>query len=266
MIDAVIPVPLDPTLKLGPLEIAWHGLMTAVGIGVGAILALRFARERDLSGDRIFELVLIIAVTGIVGARLLYLLEHDAGAVFEPARWLSSRGYSFYGALIVGPVAVALYLRLTRSGLSYLDALAAGFGLAMAVGRVGDVISGEHFGPPSTLPWAIQYSDPDAEVPTTDAAYHPGGLYEAVVGLLVFAVVWPLRDRFRTPGVLFATVVALYSLGRFFIFFVRSDSAELAGGLSNSQWISLGLAAASLAAIAWLRRRSRVASPEPTRA
>ncbi len=150
--------------------------------------------------------------------------------------------------------------------MAYLDALAVGFGMAMAVGRIGDVISGEHYGPESTLPWAIQYSDPDAEVPSVDAAYHPGGLYESLVGLVIFAVIWPLRKYFRTPGVLFATVIGLYSLGRFLIFFVRSDSDQLALGLSNSQWISLVLIAAAVAAVAVLRKRASMppAAPEPT--
>jgi phosphatidylglycerol---prolipoprotein diacylglyceryl transferase len=254
-LTAVITIPLDPSIQIGPISLAWHGLMTAVGIAVGTALALRFASERGLSRERIYELVLVVAIAGFAGARVLYLVEHDPGALLTPGQWFSDRGYSFYGALVAGPLAVAIYLRVVGAGIAYLDALAAGFGLAMAIGRIGDVISGEHFGPQSTLPWAIQYSDPDAEVPSLDAAYHPGGLYEAILGAVIFAVIWPLRDRFRTPGVLFATVVALYSMGRFAIFFVRSDSDQLALGLSNSQWISLALIGLALGAIAWLRRR-----------
>lgn len=254
-VAAVITIPLDPSLRIGPIELAWHGLMTAVGILIGAVFALRYASERGLSRDRIYELVLVVAIAGFVGARVLYLVEHDVGSLLSPDEWFSNRGYSFYGALVAGPLAVAAYLRIVGAGIGYLDALAAGFGLAMAVGRIGDVISGEHYGPQSTLPWAIQYSDPDAEVPSTDAAYHPGGLYESLVGLVIFAVIWPLRDRFKTPGVLFLTVVALYSLGRFLIFFVRSDSDQLALGLSNSQWISLALLCLAVGAIAWLRVR-----------
>ncbi|MGI8460787.1 MAG: prolipoprotein diacylglyceryl transferase [Solirubrobacterales bacterium] len=250
---------------MGPIEIAWHGLMITVGILVGTAFALRYASERGLSRDRIFELVLVVVVAGIIGARILYLTELDVGALARPEDWLSTRGFSFYGALILAPLAAGAYLRLTRSGMAYLDALAVGFGMAMAVGRIGDVISGEHYGPESTLPWAIQYSDPDAEVPSVDAAYHPGGLYESLVGLVIFAVIWPLRKHFRTPGVLFATVIGLYSLGRFLIFFVRSDSDQLALGLSNSQWISLVLIAAAVAAVAVLRKRASMppAAPEP---
>ena len=261
---AVLTLPFDPYLRIGPIELAWHGLMTAVGIALAAFFALRFASERGLSRDRIYELVLVTALAGFAGARVLYLIEHDPGALLAPGEWLSTRGYSFYGALIAGPLAVAIYLRVVGAGIAYLDALASGFGLAMAVGRIGDVISGEHFGPPSTLPWAIQYTDPDAEAPSPDVAYHPGGLYESLLGLAIFALIWPFRDRFKTPGVLFFTVVGLYSLGRFAIFFVRSDSEQLALGLSNSQWISLALLAACVAAIAWLRWRSQARQAEAT--
>jgi phosphatidylglycerol:prolipoprotein diacylglycerol transferase len=255
MASAVITIGTDPTIDIGPLSIAWHGLMTAVGIAIGSILALRFARERDLDQERVFDLLVVLVVAGFVGARLLFLLEDDPGALLRPADWLGTEGYSIYGAIVGGPAAAAIYLRLRGGGLPYLDALAAGFPLGLAVGRVGDILIGEHHGGPSELPWAIAYSDPDAKVPSPEVAYQPGALYESLLGLLMFALLWPLRDRFRTPGLMLATVVGIYAAGRFVIFFARSDSPQLALGLSNGQWISLGLIALTIAAALWLRRR-----------
>ena len=65
---------------------------------------------------------------------------------------------------------MALYLGWRRLGLRYLDALAAGFPLGMAIGRIGDVINGEHYGPVSDLPWAIRNTHPDADVPSNELA------------------------------------------------------------------------------------------------
>ena len=116
----------------------------------------------------------------------------------------------------------------------------------MTVGRIGDVINGEHYGPASDLPWAVRNSHPEAEVPSNEIAYHSGGLYEVVLGLAMFAVVWPLRNRLGAPGALICTVVGLYAAGRFVMFFARSDSEDLLLGLSGAQWTSLGLLALAI--------------------
>jgi phosphatidylglycerol:prolipoprotein diacylglycerol transferase len=238
---SVITIGIDPSIELGPLTVTWHGLMIAVGIASGGWLAGRYARERGLDRETVLSLVLVIAFAGIIGARLLYLAQNDAGALVRPGDWLESEGFSFYGALILGTAAVAVYVWRAGLDLRYLDALAAGFPLGMAIGRVGDLINGEHYGPASDLPWAIRYTSPDAEVPSSSVAYHSGGLYEIVLALLMLAVIWPLRHRFRRPTMLLWMVIALYSAGRFGMFFVRSDSETLALGLDETQWISIGL-------------------------
>jgi phosphatidylglycerol:prolipoprotein diacylglycerol transferase len=258
---ATLNINVDPALDVGPISLPWHGLMTAVGIFVAGAVAWRYAAERELERERVFDLVLVTAIAGMVGARVLYLIEHDPGALLDPGEWLGTEGFSFYGAVILGPLAAYIYMRRVGIGLAYLDALASGFGLGLAVGRVGDILIGEHFGPPSQLPWAISYSHPEAHVPSPDVAYHPGAVYEALLGLAVFAVLWPLRHRLRTPGLMFASVVGLYAAGRFAIFFVRSDSDELAWGLTNSQWLSLALLIVAIALAWWLTRRMPESAP-----
>lgn len=251
------------SLELGPVSIAWHGLFTGLGIIVATALAMRFARERDLDRDRLWNLVIAVSIAGLVGARLFYLLEHDPGELFAPGEWFSSTGYSFYGAVILGvPTALLLYRDELR--LTYLDALASGFGLGMAIGRIGDILIGEHLGDPSDLPWAFRYSNPDALAPSTQVAYHPGPLYEAFLGLLIFAVIWPRRARFRRPGSLVLSVIGLYAVGRFAIFFLRNDSDDLLLGLSNAQVTSIGIALVCLLGFAWLRSRPGDAPNERT--
>jgi phosphatidylglycerol:prolipoprotein diacylglycerol transferase len=257
---AVITIDIDPEFNLGPVTLAWHGLMIAVGLVAGGWLATVYARERGLSRDEILNLAVVIAVAGIAGARALYLLENDAAGLVQPADWLGTRGFSFNGAFLLGVPAAALYLRWRGLGLRYLDALAAGFPLGMAVGRIGDVINGEHYGPASDLPWAVRYTHPDADVPGNELAYHSGGIYEVVLALAILAIVWPLRHRFRRPGMLLWTVIALYAAGRFAMFFVRSDSESVALGLNGAQWTSLALLATCGLAI-WLTLRL----PRPSR-
>ena len=255
---AVISIPIDPMIHIGPLSLAWHGVMIAVGILVGGYMAVRFAREARIDPDGVVDLVLVIAIAGMLGTRVFFLIENEPGALLRPEDWLSTNGFAFYGAIVFGVPAAAAYMRWRGFGLGHLDALAAGFPLGMAVGRIGDVINGEHYGPPSDLPWAIQNTHPEADVPSPDVAYHSGGLYEIVLALAMFAIVWPLRHRFR-PGVLLCLVVALYSAGRFAMFFVRSDSEDLVAGLSGAQWASLALFVVAVAGMTALRRRRTAA-------
>ncbi len=249
---AVIRIGIDPSIHLGPLQLSWHGLMIAVGIVAGGWLATAYARERGLDRERVIDLIVVVALAGIVGARLFYLAEH--GDLLRPSEWLGTFGFSIYGAVILGPLAAAAYMRWRGLGMRYLDALAAGFPLGLLVGRTGDLINGEHHGPASDLPWAVQNSHPDALTPDPDLAYHSGGLYEMALGLAMLGVIWPLRHRFRRAGMLFWAVIALYSAGRFAMFFYRSDSADVALSLNSAQWTSLALLAAAAAA-AWLTAR-----------
>ena len=252
---AVITLPTSDRFDVGFLEIPWHGLLTAIGIIAAAFFALRYARERELNEDRLFSLIFIIVVAGMVGARLFYLAEQDPGALVRPGDWLGTNGFSFYGAILASIPAALLYLRNDASGLSLLDAAASGFGLGMAIGRIGDVLIGEHLGDVSDLPWAIQYTNAGALAPSQDLAYQPGPLYESILGLLIFMVVWPRRDRFTSPGTLLAVVIGGYAVGRFVLFFFRNDSDDLLLGLSNAQVTSLLVALVAFSAAAWLRRR-----------
>lgn len=238
-LPASITIDIDPMIDLGPLSLAWHGLTTALGIFLGTLVAVRHARSRGLDADALVSAVLWLAGVGIVGARLVYLLEQGGGAVLQPDGWLDSRGFSFYGGLIFGTTAAAFYLRRHRLGVRYLDAMVVGFPLGMAVGRIGDLINGEHYGAATDVPWGIRYSHPAADVPSADLAYHAGGLYEIVLALAIGVALWLLRGRLSSPGQLLWSVVGLYAAGRFVMFFYRVDSEPLALGLDTSQWISL---------------------------
>lgn len=248
--SAVITIGIDPSIHLGPIEIAWHGLMTAVGIGVGAWLAARYASERGIDTEPLFSLVLIVLIAGVVGAKLLYVLQHDPGA------WMESRGYSVYGGLAGGALAAACWIRARGLSIGYLDVLAAGLPLGLAVGRIGDLINGEHYGPPSDLPWAIVYSHPDAPVPDNSIAYHPGGLYEVVLSLAIFAAIWPLRARFTRPTTLLWTTLGAYAAGRFAMFFWRDDASSGLAGLNSAQLESAALFAIAMAGLLIARRAS----------
>lgn len=259
----MITIGISPTIDIGPLTLAWHGLMIAVGILVGSWVVARYLRERGLSTDPLWTLTVILTVAGIVGARAYFLVLHPSQLV-HPSDWLGTVGFAFYGGLVLVPAAMGAYLWRRRLSVRYLDATALGLALGYAIGRIGDLIAGEHYGQVSHLPWAIAYTHPGAGVPRLGVAYQPGALYEIVLGLAIFAVLWPLRRRLA-PTMAMWLFLELYSLGRFAMFFYRSDSPVSALGLRTEQWVSLGLLAAALAGGFYSRRRGWTRPARPQR-
>ena len=229
---SVITIGIDPEVHLGPITLAWHGATIAIGIGLGTIFAARWLRERGLDTEPLYTLTALLALAGIVGGRLFYVLEHGGPL-------LSSRGYTFDGGVILAAITLAVWVWRTGLFGDYLDAIAAGLPFGVAIGRIGDVINGEHYGPRSDSLLAVRNSHPEAQTPDPRFAYENGGLYEVLLASLIFAVVWPLRHRLPRTGDVAWLVLGLFSIGRFFLFFLREDSPELTLGLSNTQVTSL---------------------------
>lgn len=245
---AVIRIGIDPEIHLGPVTLAWHGLTIAVGILIGAVVAGRWARQRGKAPDPLYTMTALVALAGIVGGRLFYVLEHGGPL-------LGSHGFTFDGGVILAALALAIYVKRSHLSARYLDMVAFGLPLGVAIGRIGDVINGEHYGPRSDFFLAVRNSNPHALTPNPELAYQNGGLYEVLLGLLIFAIVWSLRHRRLRPLDLTWLVLGLFAAGRFVEFFARSDSPDLALGLSNTQWASLGLLI--VATVGWLLTRRR---------
>lgn len=246
---SVITIGIDPTIELGPLTLAWHGITIALGILIGGVAASHEARGRGLDTAPLYTIGMILVAGALVGGRLYYLAEH--GQLLDLGEWFGTRGFTFYGGLIAAALGIGLYVWRARLSVEYLDAVAFGLPLGIAIGRIGDVINGEHYGPATDFFLGVRNTHPDADVPSPDVAYHSGGLYEVLIGAVVFAIVLALRHHLRRPTAMTWLVIALLALGRFLEFFVRSDSDILALGLETAQWTSLVLVA--IAAVgAWL--------------
>lgn len=250
---AVITIGIDPFIHLGPVTLAWHGITIAIGIAVGGLLASRDVKRRGMSAEPIQTIIALTAVGGIVGAKILYIVE--SGGLARPDEWLGTNGFTFAGGLILGAALVIGYVVRARLDPLYIDIAAAALPLGVAVGRIGDVINGEHYGDRTDFFLGVRNSHPDATVPDHAAAYHSGGLYEVLLSLLIFAVVWPRRDRLGHPTSVAWIVLAMFGAGRFFEFFLRSDDGNSAVGLTVSQWSCVAIVVASAVGWEWSRRR-----------
>lgn len=241
MIDVLhlltISVPWDPNIvKAGPFTLTWHGLFTAVGIAAGVYVGALLGRRQGFTEDDAYSIALVGVPAGIVGARAMFVLENKIR--FE-GQWtdvlkINEGGITIYGAIIAGVLAAALYGWIRRMPVFRgLDVAGFGLLLGMAIGRIGDLINGEHIAKVSSLPWAVKYTDPDSPGYSFSAtatgnfvARHPATTYEMIGDLLIIGVmaiifikIWQTR-----PGITFFTGVVLYSAMRFGVSYLRVDS------------------------------------------
>jgi phosphatidylglycerol:prolipoprotein diacylglycerol transferase len=251
---------IDPSLiVLGPLVLTWHGLFSAVGLGAGIWIATRLLRGSPVPEDEVMTTAFWGTVGALVGARLLHVL--DQWDYYRQQPWqillINEGGIAIYGAIIGGVLAGFLYVRLRRLPAGLLaDAAAVGLILGQAIGRIGDVINGEHHGQrlPEGTPWAVVYTHPNT-LGERGVPNHLAVGYELVWDLLVFGLLLGLWGRLPRPGMLFWLYLLLYSAGRFVISFYRQDTLTPLG-LAQAQVVALGSAAAAIWFLVYLLNRA----------
>ncbi len=247
-------------IKIGPLAIRWYGVLIAVAVLVGTLLAQREAVRRREDPDRVLDVVVLAVLAGLVGARLYYVAFNWFEYSQHPFKILAvwEGGLAIHGGLIAGGLAIFLFGRAKRLPiLTYLDILVPSVVLGQAIGRWGNFFNQEAFGTPTSLPWKLYIAPPNRPPSLAQYEYfHPTFLYESLWDLGVFAVLyWMLRRRLEDrPGALTLCYFALYSVGRFLVEGLRIDSLWL-GPFRAAQVMSLILFVFSVGALAVRLRR-----------
>ena len=257
----------DPNIaKFGSLQLTWHGVFTAVGIALGVYLGVWLGRKEGFTEDDGYSIALVGVPAGIIGARAMFVLENRAQ--FE-GRWLdvlriNEGGITLYGAIIGGVAAAAAYGWWKKMPIARgLDAAGFGLLLGMAIGRIGDLINGEHIAKTSHLPWAVIYTNPNSPSwqlgPT-----HPATTYEMIGDLLIIGIMAVIFSKYwRTrPGLAFFTGVVLYSMMRFGVSYLRRDSLyEIKHWETFPQVVSMGTWLIGMIGLAWAALRRPVTQP-----
>ena len=294
MLDVVaaIDININPEIFSGGFSLTWHGLFTAVGIAAGVWLALRYTKRIGIPEDDGMAVALVAVLSGIVGARLLWVLEHtdqigNVGDIFA----VTDGGIPVYGAMIGGALGGFLYVTFFRKGFPVwmaLDAAAPGMLLGQTVGRIGDVINGEHFAKASDLSWAFRYTHPntdgpwaaivDGQVPAVGTwsrgqigqlgegavAVHPvAGGYEPILDLILFGSLLLLWRTGRVRhGWVFITYVVGYAVIRGTLALLRTDEQDVVASLSVPQLLAILTTAAAgwMAYYLWKHPQPRVGS------
>jgi phosphatidylglycerol:prolipoprotein diacylglycerol transferase len=260
------------------LPIPMFGLLVGIAFFTGKWLAGLEGRRLMPSVDPEFmsNVCLIGFLAGLLGARIFHLLEYPREFLADPAAMIFSRGgFTIFGGLIVGTLVAAWYTRRKSVPIPLLlDAAAPGLMLAYAIGRIGCQISGDgDWGIPVTSPapawlpdwlWAQTYVGNIAHVRIDPPGVYPTPIYETLMSLLAFAILWKVRKRPHSPGWLFGVYLLLAGVERFLVELIRVNSTYSLFGLevTQAQLISTGCVIAGIV-VMW--RRSAPPIPAPAR-
>ena len=244
-----ITIPFSPVaLQLGPLAIRWYGIAYAVAFLVGGRLALGHTRRRGIPDQVVNSIIFWAIVCGLVGARLYFVVQSGVWwYLTHPAHILAfwEGGMAYFGAIFA--VLAVLVVASRRLGVNFWILLDAGVlfaAVGQPIGRLGNIMNGEILGPPSSLPWAFIYTNPQSMAPHLGVAYQPAAAYEGLAALAILGALLLLRRRGVADGVVGISYLVLYCISQFVVFFWRTDY--------ETPVIWLGLRQAQLTAIAVL--------------
>ncbi len=244
----MINIDINPVLTIGPISIRWYGIMVALAILVLVLWMLREVRRgANLSYNTVITAALVGIPSGIVVSRLLHVIDAWEHYGQNPGEIIGASGLTIYGAILGAALGIWIYSKFSKFQFGYFaDRAALGLILAQAIGRVGCTINGCCYGTEASpwLPWSVVYTHPESFAPL-GIAIHPTQPYEIIFLLIVFAVLFTLRGRFKPDGSLFLIYLSLYSLWRLGIDFIR-DGTPFLFGLHQAQIIGLVVLAVAM--------------------
>jgi phosphatidylglycerol:prolipoprotein diacylglycerol transferase len=256
----MITVNIDPiAFSIGSLNVRWYGMMYVVGILTAFLTAWPYAKWKGFTDDQLEKIVMWAVPAGLVGARLYFVVQQPLGQYFaDPFRIFAfwEGGMAWYGAVFA--VVIVLFVmgwQMKISILKLLDVAAIMAVVGQFFGRIGNFINGDVVGYQTTLPWGVVYANPNSFTAQHDVAYQPAAVYEAIIDILLFGVLWFFRKKVK-PGVLFFIYIISYSISQIIVFTWR-DNEVIFLGLKQAQLtaITVIIAAIVVFLVLFLRQR-----------
>jgi phosphatidylglycerol:prolipoprotein diacylglycerol transferase len=244
---------------IGSFRVAWHSVFAFLGMLAGAFVSIRCARYlvRD---ERIYPFAIAVVVGGLIGARIAHVTDNWALYANDPVRALQfwSGGIGTMGAPIGSTITGYLAARRLRLPIGFMfDISVIGIALGEAIGRIGDIVNGEHHSVPcADLPWCVRYTHPNTLGQSTSV--HPIGAFDGLLMLAIFVALYLYwrRVRGRPPeGRVWLAYLLLLGGGRFLLSFLRTDPLVL-DGLQQAQVLGLLYLCAGAATLPLLERRA----------
>jgi len=159
-------------------------------------------------------------------------------------------GMAFYGAIFAVVATVIFLAWRNKVGIFKMLDVAVLFAVVgQFFGRIGNIINGDVLGYPTNLPWGFTYTNPNSFAPTHNTAYHPAAVYEALINILMFSIMFSLRKKFK-DGVLFFFYIITYSISQIVVFFWRANDV-IFWGLKQAQLTAIGVIIVALIGLYW---------------
>lgn len=226
-----MPTPDRVAFQIFGLDIMWYGVLIALGMVLATMVMYLRAPKHQIKPDDILDLVLFSVPMGVVGARIYYVIFEWSFYQGDLMKMINLRegGLAIHGGLILGFLTAAiLCARKSIRPLNLLDVAVPGIALAQSIGRWGNYFNQEAHGGPTTLPWAIEVNG---------QLVHPTFLYESIWTFLLFLFLIRVDNRRKFEGQVFYLYGILYSLERFLVEGLRTDSLML-GPFKQAQVLS----------------------------
>ncbi len=235
---------MDPDMvEFGSLVLTWHGFFAFVGVSVALLMVNSFAKRDNIDVDIVQNTAVWVIICGIIGARVFHVIDRWDFYQDNLSQILLiwSGGIALLGSIIGGLIGGVIYAFIKGHPIGILaDMTAPALLVGQTIGRIGDIINGEHVSNLTNLSWGFVYTNSESLSNRIHGLNpsHPAVLYEMLWNILVLGVIWGLRGRIKPDGMLLTLSLCLYSFGRFFIQFVRQDKIWFAG-LQEAHIISI---------------------------
>ena len=246
MIEIDISPFLFSTDFVSQLSLSWHGLFSFVAVATAVVLVARWAPLKQVDPDAVLSIAVWAIIGGVIGARVVHVVDHW-GAVYSqnPMQVLEiwTGGIGVWGGVVGGFIAGAAYALIAKHPVGVIaDLTAPALVYVQTIGRIGDIINGEHCSRATDLLFGFQWVHSGTAARNCADGYanavHPAIAYEMIWNILALAVIWQLRGRLKPDGMIWTLYLALYAVGRFGVTFFREDRIWTAG-LQEAQIIAL---------------------------
>jgi phosphatidylglycerol:prolipoprotein diacylglycerol transferase len=234
---------MNPTaFSIGGFDIRWYGILIAIGMTLGILLANYNCKWREVEYDNLLNIVLLSIPIGIVGARLYYVVfefENYKNNILEAFN-IRNGGLAIHGGLIFAIGTALIYTRIKKlTFVKFADVAAPSIIFAQALGRWGNFFNQEAHGDFVSYEFIKHFPIFIQKGMNIDGLYYnPTFLYESAWNIIVFIILMVILRQSKKNGIVFFTYIGLYSIGRFIIEAMRTDSLML-GNIRIAQLISL---------------------------
>ncbi len=244
--------------SIGNFEILWYSLMYLAGF----LVVYLFLKYRMVDDNLILDFLIYSFIGLVIGARLGYVFFYDFNYFWmNPLETISPfnssggfvgiSGMSYHGGLVGVITASFIFSRVYKVGfLEWMDFIVPAIPAGYFFGRIGNFLNGELYGKATDCFWGMYFKTDISKI-----LRHPTQIYEALLeGLLLFLILWPLRNKSIFPGQLVILYLAGYGIVRFFVEFFRKQEGNLIYNLTMGQWLSILMILTSIVMFFWLKK------------